>query len=142
MDGSYWQRDAGWTERWGDHAVPHRVDFAVIGGGLAGLSTAIRLRERHRGAEIAVLEAERVGWGASGRNAGFLSPLAAPVWLMGAARHPDHAWASLRINDAVHQVAKWLSTIGGDSEVTMARYTMEGTGALSDAGLREFADAL
>jgi gamma-glutamylputrescine oxidase len=43
-------------------------DVAVVGGGLAGLSAAIELRER--GFEVALLEAETVGWGASGRNGG------------------------------------------------------------------------
>ncbi|MGE0869055.1 MAG: NAD(P)/FAD-dependent oxidoreductase [Kofleriaceae bacterium] len=142
MEGSYWQREAGWADRWLDHEGPRRVEFAIIGGGLAGLSTAIRLREQHPAANIIVLEAERVGWGASGRNAGFLSPLAAPVWLLGAHRNADHWWATSRLDHELHAVAQWLSTTVADSELAAARYTMEGTGAVSDAGLREFAEAL
>ena len=95
--GSYWQREAGWKDRWRDVAVPSEVDVAVLGGGFAGLSTALGLRERMPKATIVVLEAERVGYGASGRNAGFLSPLAAPVWLLGAERSPEQAWAAARI---------------------------------------------
>jgi hypothetical protein len=38
--GSYWQLDAGWGDRWTNAALPHAVDFAVIGGGFAGLMTA------------------------------------------------------------------------------------------------------
>lgn len=45
-----------------------RVDVAVIGGGLAGLSAGLHLA-RH-GRSVAVLEAARVGAGASGRNGG------------------------------------------------------------------------
>ena len=45
-----------------------RCDVAVVGGGLAGLSAAIELRER--GVDVALLEAETIGWGASGRNGG------------------------------------------------------------------------
>jgi gamma-glutamylputrescine oxidase len=48
------------------------VDACVVGGGLAGLSTALELSRRGR--RVCVLEAERVGWGASGRNGGFVSP--------------------------------------------------------------------
>jgi gamma-glutamylputrescine oxidase len=44
----------------------------VIGAGLAGLATALDLAER--GHDVVVLEANRVGWGASGRNGGFASP--------------------------------------------------------------------
>src|SRR6187402_1122377 len=43
-------------------------DVAIVGGGLAGLSAAIELRER--GFDVALLEAQQVGWGASGRNGG------------------------------------------------------------------------
>ena len=46
------------------------VDVAVIGGGFTGLSTALHLREAGQH-EVAVLESEVVGFGASGRNAGF-----------------------------------------------------------------------
>jgi gamma-glutamylputrescine oxidase len=43
----------------------------VIGGGLAGLSTALGLAERGV-ADVVVLEAQQVGFGASGRNGGFV----------------------------------------------------------------------
>jgi len=44
------------------------ADVCVIGAGYTGLSTAICLAER--GYDVVVLEARRVGWGASGRNGG------------------------------------------------------------------------
>ena len=50
-----------------------RVDVAVIGGGYTGLWTALALLEREPGLNVAVLEAEIVGWGPSGRNGGFLN---------------------------------------------------------------------
>lgn len=46
------------------------VDVCVIGGGLAGLSTAWELVSR--GKSVVILEAARVAWGASGRNGGFV----------------------------------------------------------------------
>jgi gamma-glutamylputrescine oxidase len=45
-----------------------RADVCVIGGGYTGLSSAIELAKR--GYKVAVLEAARIGWGASGRNGG------------------------------------------------------------------------
>ncbi|SHG74526.1 FAD-binding oxidoreductase [Massilia sp. CF038] len=46
-------------------------DVCIIGGGFAGLSTAVALSERgHK--DIVLLEAEQVGFGASGRNGGFV----------------------------------------------------------------------
>ena len=47
------------------------VRFAFIGGGFAGLSTAMSLAERGH-TDIVLLEAERIGHGASGRNGGFV----------------------------------------------------------------------
>jgi glycine/D-amino acid oxidase-like deaminating enzyme len=50
--------------------LPTRVDVAVIGAGFTGLSAARTLAKR--GASVAVLEAETVGWGASSRNGGMV----------------------------------------------------------------------
>lgn len=46
------------------------ADVCIVGGGFSGIATALTLAER--GYEVVVLEAERVGWGASGRNGGQL----------------------------------------------------------------------
>ena len=43
-------------------------DVCVIGAGIAGCATALELAER--GYRVILLEAERVGWGASGRSGG------------------------------------------------------------------------
>src|SRR5215472_4811530 len=48
------------------------ADVVVIGGGYAGLSTALHLAER--GTRVVVLEAREVGWGSSGRNGGQVIP--------------------------------------------------------------------
>ena len=47
---------------------PARADVCVIGGGYAGLATALHLARR--GVDVALLEQSRLGWGASGRNGG------------------------------------------------------------------------
>ncbi len=47
-----------------------RADVCVIGGGFTGLSSALHLAER--GLDVALVEAHRVGFGASGRNGGQL----------------------------------------------------------------------
>ena len=51
-------------------AGAERADVCVIGGGFTGLSAALNLAEA--GMSVIVLEAERVGWGASGRCGGLI----------------------------------------------------------------------
>jgi gamma-glutamylputrescine oxidase len=60
--------------------APHRAglrgsvdcDVCVVGGGIAGCSTALHLAER--GYRVVLLEAHRIGWGASGRSGGQALP--------------------------------------------------------------------
>ena len=47
-----------------------RADVCVIGGGFTGLSAALNLAEQ--GLDVVLIEAERVGFGASGRNGGLI----------------------------------------------------------------------
>ncbi|MBC8035643.1 MAG: FAD-binding oxidoreductase, partial [Rhizobiales bacterium] len=47
------------------------ADACIIGGGLAGLTTALQLTRA--GKRVILLEAKSLAWGASGRNGGFVS---------------------------------------------------------------------
>jgi glycine/D-amino acid oxidase-like deaminating enzyme len=51
------------------------TDVAIIGGGYTGLATAYHLKTAEPSLEVAVLDAETAGFGASGRNAGFVMTL-------------------------------------------------------------------
>lgn len=46
-------------------------DVAVVGGGVGGMTAALRLAES--GADVVLLEAQTCGWGASSRNAGYVT---------------------------------------------------------------------
>jgi gamma-glutamylputrescine oxidase len=48
------------------------ADVAIVGGGFAGLHTARLLAMR--GLKVVLVERQRIGWGASGRNGGFVGP--------------------------------------------------------------------
>ncbi|MBT5264606.1 MAG: FAD-binding oxidoreductase, partial [Rhodospirillaceae bacterium] len=49
-----------------------KAEVAVVGGGYLGLSAALHLAEA--GVDVALLEADEAGFGASGRNTGFVVP--------------------------------------------------------------------
>jgi len=62
-----------------------KQDVAIIGGGVIGVACALELARR--GAQVTVLEKDRVGYGCSFGNAGWLAasqaaPLANPHMLM------------------------------------------------------------
>jgi gamma-glutamylputrescine oxidase len=65
---SYWQHTAPTVPLSTD--VPRSVDVAVIGGGLMGTATSYWLARA--GVSVALLEREAIGWGATGRNGGFV----------------------------------------------------------------------
>ncbi len=65
---SYYAATAPTVERHRPLAGRERADVCIVGAGFTGISAALHLAER--GYSVIVLEAERVGWGASGRNGG------------------------------------------------------------------------
>lgn len=56
-----------------DHDIT--ADWVIIGAGFAGLSAAHRIAAEAPGERVVVLDAQRVGWGAAGRNSGFVIDL-------------------------------------------------------------------
>ncbi|MCU1770891.1 FAD-binding oxidoreductase [Pseudomonas sp. RSB 5.4] len=46
----------------------HQVDVVIIGGGFTGVATAVELAEK--GLKVAIVESNKIGWGATGRNGG------------------------------------------------------------------------
>jgi glycine/D-amino acid oxidase-like deaminating enzyme len=51
-----------------------RADVCIVGGGLAGLRTALELKRRQPALDVAIVEADICGGGASGRNSGMVLP--------------------------------------------------------------------
>jgi glycine/D-amino acid oxidase-like deaminating enzyme len=102
-DGTWYAQVAG--ERPARRALTHDLDtdVVVVGGGLAGLSTARELAAR--GYAVAVLEEDRIAGGASGRNAGFVS----------AGFAEDHAAIVRRVGEADAAELHRLSVEGADS---------------------------
>jgi len=69
---SLYAADLGETPPRPPLAGSYETETVVIGGGLAGLTATLQLVAAGR--DVTLVEANRIGWGASGRNAGFVSP--------------------------------------------------------------------
>lgn len=95
------------------------ADVAVVGGGLTGLWTAHYLAEADPSLRIVVLEAETVGYGASGRNGGWCSALF-PASLDSLAAMGGRAGALAQdaaMRDSVREVADAASDLGIDAQL-------------------------
>ena len=67
----FWSDRPDAPEPAGSLRVAQAADLAIVGGGFTGLWAAIQALEAEPGIDVAVLEAERCGFGASSRNGGF-----------------------------------------------------------------------
>ncbi|MFJ6569183.1 NAD(P)/FAD-dependent oxidoreductase [Streptomyces sp. NPDC091292] len=123
---SHWMRaahtgagSAGDPSRRRTASLPdERQDLVIVGGGLTGLWAAYHAVAERPGAKITLVEAEEVGYGASGRNGGWLSPL-------------------IPGNRAVY--AKAARKRGQDGAAAVASFQREMDGAIGDT-LRILAD--
>ena len=116
-------------------AIPQRpplngavqADVAVVGGGFAGLHAARLLAMR--GQRVVLVERRRIGWGASGRNGGFVSPgyaarTAALVDRLGVA-HARRLYAQSKrgvaiVREAIEAFAR-PGLLMGEGKLTVAR---------------------
>ncbi len=76
---------------------PVDVDIAIVGGGFTGLWTAYYLKRADPSLRICVLEQEVCGWGASGRNGG---------WVCGAVAGFGDPRSQAAIDDAVDEIGR------------------------------------
>ena len=65
---SYYAATVNWQTDYPQLESDIDVDVVVVGGGFSGVATTVELCER--GYKVALIESNRIGWGASGRNGG------------------------------------------------------------------------
>jgi glycine/D-amino acid oxidase-like deaminating enzyme len=68
---SFWLGNSGAYQESPPLAGDLKCNVVIVGGGFAGIATAYFLKKAEPSMSVAVLEAEVIGYGASGRNAGF-----------------------------------------------------------------------
>ncbi len=88
-------------------------DHVILGAGFAGLSAARQLAQHLPDHEIALIDAQRVGYGASGRNSGFIIDLPHAVASRDLAGPLDQDRAEMRLNDfAIATLRDLVETYG------------------------------
>jgi gamma-glutamylputrescine oxidase len=117
-----------------------RADVAIVGGGLTGLSTALALKRA--GVDAVVVEREFCGFGASGRNAGHLTPTIGkdlPTLLM--MYGEERTTAIVRFADhCVHRTESLIAELGIDCDYLPTGNVMAVVHPKQEKRLRRAAD--
>jgi putative aminophosphonate oxidoreductase len=93
-----------------------RADVAIMGGGYAGLWTAIRIKQREPSCDVVVLEQDICGGGASGRNGGFALSLWAKLGTLVQLCGADGALELARASEAaVDEIGSFCEEHGIDA---------------------------
>lgn len=114
---SYWLMDPARPEPGEALVGPVTCDLAVAGGGYTGLWTALMAKERDPSLDVVVLEADRVGGAASGRNGGFCAASLTHGLGNGLERWPEELATLERLgHENLDGIAKTLARYGIDAE--------------------------
>ncbi len=98
-------------------AGPVRADVCIVGGGYAGLWTALRLKELEPSLDVALVERDVCGGGASGRNGGFVLTWWAKFLSFEKALGTEEAVRLARASaDAVVEIGRFCAEHGIDAD--------------------------
>jgi len=114
--GNFWQESAARADVAPPLAGDIVVDVAVIGAGYTGLATAYYLKCAEPSLNVAILEAETAGFGASGRNAGFVMTLFGSSLAAMRASHGDQ-----RVREAHDYMVRAIDAL----EATIAEHKLD-----------------
>lgn len=96
---AFWLDDRGAPEPRPQLIEHVRCDLLVVGGGFSGLWTALLAKEEDPSLDVVLVEGERIGWAATGRNGGFVSSSLTHGLPNGVDRWADEMPTLLRLGD-------------------------------------------
>src|SRR5690242_18019554 len=109
---SFWLDQIGWRAPRPRLEGFRDADVCIVGGGFTGLWTAYELLGADPDLNVTVLEAEQVGFGASGRNGG---------WVLGKLSGPPEAWRRRGGDDAPRAMSRAIQATVGEIGAVVAR---------------------
>ncbi|SBT46136.1 NAD(P)/FAD-dependent oxidoreductase [Micromonospora narathiwatensis] len=119
-----------WTDR-PDRPPPrprltgaHTTDLVVIGGGFTGLWAAILAKQDNPAADVVLVEGERVAFGASGRNGGFVADSLTHGLSHGTSQWPTETAALVRLGrENLAAIAETVRRFGIDAGLRLCGKT-------------------
>jgi glycine/D-amino acid oxidase-like deaminating enzyme len=133
---SYWHDLHGAGETCRPLLVDTEADLVVVGGGFTGLWTAVTAKRRDPDRDVVVLEGRYVGYGATGRNGGFVSDSLTHGLAHGLARWPDQVDALAALGrENLDGLRADLAEQGIDADLRLSGKTLVATSHHQAAGL-------
>lgn len=136
----YWRAALGEVERFPPLTGVGDADLVVVGAGFTGLWTAIRAKESDPSADVVLLDSDRAGAAASGRNGGFISDSLTHGLAHGMATWPDELPTLLRLGrENLAELVAFVRSDDIDADLRLCGKTAVATRPHEVAALRESA---
>lgn len=140
----YWIAESGIADREPFPALEgdRSCDVAVVGGGYTGMWAAWWLKQLEPSAEVVLIEADRCGFGPSGRNAGFANSMSFSLPTLRRNFGDEGARAVLTAADwSVGEIGRWCEAQGVDAWFTPSGYLQGSSSPRFDGTWRPVVEA-